>query len=228
MLHRRISDVMTADVAALREDTPYRDIVELFTGRGVSGAPVLDENGRVVGVVSAVDLLRKIEYAGGLSTAQILESAERQQARAKAVAATARQVMTAPAYTISPDATVGAAARMMDSLGVKRLPVVDDQRRLRGIVTRTDLLRVFLHADDLIAGEVRREVFDRVLGLDPARVAVAVAGGVVTLSGTLPRRRDVEIAVRLTRAVDGVVEVVDRLGYEGDSLDDDASARLWR
>lgn len=228
MLHRRIRDVMTTEVVTLGEDTPYRDIVELLTGRGVSGAPVLDDNGRVVGVVSAVDLLRKIEYAGTLSTAQVLESTARQQARAKAIAAVAREVMTAPAYTVSPDATVGTAARMMDSLGVKRLPVVDEQRRLRGIVTRTDLLRVFLNADALIAGEVRREVFERVLGLDPAGVDVEVAGGVVTLSGTLPRRRDVEIAVRLAQAVDGVVEVVDRLRYEGGSLDDDVSARLRR
>jgi CBS domain-containing protein len=121
--------------------------------------------------------------------------------------------MSAPAVTV-PAGTPGVhASRLMDSAGVKRLPVVDDLGRLVGIVTGRDLLRVFLRSDDEIRADVRDEVSARV---DCPRLGVTVVGGVVTLTGEVSRRSMVPVAVRLAERVDGVVEVVDQLTYRRD------------
>jgi len=120
--------------------------------------------------------------------------------------------MTRPAITVTPDHYVTEAARIMREHGVERLPVVDDKDRLVGIVTRGDLLRVFLRTDE----EIRREVIRRVaLGLDVPRyvVDVGVDAGVVTLRGHLERRDDAELAARIAGHVDGVVAVTSRLTH---------------
>jgi CBS domain-containing protein len=134
--------------------------------------------------------------------------------------------MTSPAITISPDATLVAAAKLMDQRRVKRLPVVDADHRLIGIVSRADLLKTFLRDDDEIREEVIRDVFMRVLWAEPERFEVTVDDGVVTLSGELQLRSSTVIAVRLTRKVDGVVDVIDKLSYQIDDHDRLASLRF--
>jgi CBS-domain-containing membrane protein len=118
--------------------------------------------------------------------------------------------------TIGPDASVVEAARLMDRARVKRLPVVDADGELVGIVSRRDLLSVFLRLDEAIRGEVVDDVFRRVLFVEPPQVSVEVHDGVVTLAGELEQKGLVEIAERLCRAVDGVVDVVNRLRYRVD------------
>ncbi|WP_262285290.1 CBS domain-containing protein [Micromonospora sp. MA102] len=219
----QVQDVMTTDVATVREDTAYREVVDVLTGRRVTAAPVVDEARRVVGVVSEADLMYKVELLGQPRERRILPDRHRREARAKAGATLAADLMTAPPVTVTPDASLVEAARSMDARGVKRLPVVDDLGRLVGIVTRGDLLKVHLRPDADIARDVREEVLRRTLGVPDGVVDVAVDGGVVTLTGQLDRWSTVRLALRLAGQVSGVVEVVDALGY---AIDDAPMAAL--
>jgi CBS domain-containing protein len=211
-----VSDVMTTDVAMVDEDTPYRQIVDVLAARRVSAVPVVDSFSRVIGVVSEADLMQRLEYAGAGRVRRLFESRRRRAARAKAHGKRARDLMTAPAVTTTPQATLAAAARLMDDENVKRLPVTDELGRLVGIVTRGDLLRVFQRPDDQIRSEVTEDVLRRGLWLDPAAVAVKVDHGTVTLDGRVETKSLAGLAVRLTAAVPGVVDVVDRLRYDYD------------
>lgn len=214
MTHRTVRDQMTRDVATVGVGTPYKAVVELLESRRISAVPVLDADGRVIGVVSEADLLPKIEFEGVDEPAPFLD--RNRKARAKAVGTTAGDVMTSPAVTITPEESVTAAARLMDRKRVKRLPVVDTEGRPAGIVSRHDLLRVFVQTDEAIRTEVVDDVFHRILWIEPPHVAVDVQDGVVTLAGELEQRSLVDIAARLTAAVDGVVGVVNKLSYRLD------------
>jgi CBS domain-containing protein len=124
--------------------------------------------------------------------------------------------MSVPPVTVHADETIAEAARTMARSRVERLPVVDDEDRVVGIVTRRDLIQVFLQPDDVIRREVIDEVLVRTLWLGPSTVEVAVYEGVVTLTGHVERRSEAEIAVSMTDRIDGVVAVVDRLTYRLD------------
>lgn len=213
MTHRTVRDVMTWDVVTVNEDTPYREIVDLMTGWGVSALPVVDASGGVVGVVSEADLLHKLEFRARQGPAPHF-TLRRHAGRVKASGTVAADLMSMPAVTIAPDASIVTAAKLMDSRSVKRLPVLNDSDDLIGIVSRGDLLRVFLRSDNELCDEVATEVVRRVLWASPEDVQVHVSGGVVTLSGTVERHGLIPIAERLTRAVDGVIDVVCRLDYE--------------
>lgn len=219
----QVQDVMTIDVATVREGTAYREIVDVLTGRHVTAAPVVDGAGRVLGVVSEADLMYKVEWQGQPQPRRILPDRHRREARAKAGATVAADLMTAPPVTVTPDTSLVEAARTMDVRGVKRLPVVDDLGRLVGIVTRGDLLKVHLRPDADIRRDVCDEVLRRTLGVPDGVVDVTVHGGVVTLTGQLDRWSTVRLALRLARQVSGVVEVVDALGY---AIDDAPMAAL--
>ncbi|MCX4472888.1 inosine 5'-monophosphate dehydrogenase [Micromonospora sp. MW-13] len=212
----QVRDVMTTDVAAVREGTAYREIVDVLTGRRVTATPVLDDARRVLGVVSEADLLHKVELLGQPHERRVFPGRRHREARVKAGATLAGDLMTAPAVTVAPDASLVEAARLMTDRRVKRLPVVDDLGRLVGIVTRGDLLRVHLRPDADIRRDVVCEVLRRVLAVPDGAVDVTVHDGVVTLTGQLDRRSTVHLALRLTAQVSGVVEVVDALGFAVD------------
>ncbi|MEW2248907.1 MULTISPECIES: CBS domain-containing protein [unclassified Streptomyces] len=194
----RVSDVMTHTVVAVGSEAPFKDVVELLDQWKVSALPVLAGEGRVVGVVSEADLLPKEE----LRDTDDGDLAE----RAKASALTAGELMSAPAVTVHADATVAEAARIMARRHVKRLPVVDGVGLLQGVVSRSDLLKVFLRSDEEITAEIRSDV----LPLLPVgdTLTVSVTDGVVTLFGSLPERGLVPVIARAVRAVEGVVDVV--------------------
>jgi len=143
-------------------------------------------------------------------------SREGRKADEKAHGDTAAELMTVPAITITPAATTVEAARHMEEHGVKRLPVVDEDGTLLGIVSRYDLLKVFVRQDGDIAHEVREEVLDRSLWADADNVYIRVDRGVVTLSGSVRRRSDAEIAARMIQRVNGVVDVIDKLEWKED------------
>ncbi len=216
----KVRDVMTSNVVAVRERTGYKEIVEVLVGFKVSAVPVLDAEYRVVGIVSEADLLSKAEFADEHVQAPLFERRRRRVAREKAAGETASELMTSPAITTGPEASVVEAARLMAAERVKRLPVVGDQGRLIGIVARSDLLRPYLRPDDGIRDEVAHEVLGKTMGIRPPEVEVRVADGVVTLHGSVDRRSTATIAVRLARAVSGVVDVVDELAYEHDDTED--------
>jgi CBS domain-containing protein len=207
---------MTTEVVTVDEETPFKELVDLMAEFKVSALPVVDGDGRVVGVVSEADLMLREEFPQGPPEGHLFEGHRRRQARAKAAAATAVELMTAPAVTVGPDASVAEAARLLHRHRIKRLPVLDPAGPLLGIVSRADLLRVFLRADADIATEVRRQVLRRTMAIDPDTVGVEVHDGVVTLAGRLERSSLIPILVSLVRGVDGVVDVVDRLGFETD------------
>ena len=213
---RRVRAFMTQDVVTVDEHASFKEVATLLTERRVSALPVLDGEGRVVGIASEADLLLKEEFPQGPPDGRLFQSRRRRQTRAKAAGDTAAELMTSPAVTIGPDASVAQAARLLHRHGIKRLPVVDPAGPLLGIVGRADLLKVFLRADADIAREVRQQVLRRAMWIDPDTVAVEVHDGVVTLAGQLERRSLIPIVVSLVRGLDGVVDVVDRLSFEFD------------
>jgi CBS domain-containing protein len=213
-----VDDVMTTDVVAVPERAQYRAIVNLLAERRVSAVPVVDADGHIVGVVSEADLLHKIELAGDPDERHLFERRARRSARAKAHGDTAAELMTSPAITVESDTPLAAAARIMDSERVKRLPVTDRSGRLVGIVARSDLLKTHLRPDPDIRAEIVAEVIDGVLWADPIAVEVDVDDGVVTLRGTVDRHTTARIAVHLSAAVPGVVDVVDQLAWDFDDI----------
>jgi CBS-domain-containing membrane protein len=223
-----VKDVMTENVISVTDATPYKEIVQLLAKHAVSAVPVVDSANRVIGVVSEADLLHKMEYSGLEPHVHLLERKRRRVARAKAAGDVASDLMSSPVVTISPDVSLAAVAKVMDDERVKRLPVVDEHGHLAGIVSRRDLLRVYLRGDDALRQEIRDQVLRRTLWIDPETITVVVDGGVVTLSGTADRRSTAQITVRLCESVDGVVEVVDQLRYEYDDTADHSRGYLMR
>jgi CBS-domain-containing membrane protein len=213
---------MTWDVVTVGADTPYREIVDLMAEREISALPVLDASGTLVGVVSEADLLYKIEFPVRSGSARRFRL-RRRAGRVKAAGDRAADLMSTPPVTIAPDASVVTAAKLMEAESVKRLPVLNDRSDLIGIVSRRDLLRVFLRSDAELREEVTTQVVRQVLWASPADVQVRVESGVVTLTGTVERRGLIPLADRLVRAVDGVVDVVCRLDYD---LEDDELGRV--
>lgn len=204
-----VKDVMTGDVITVRPETSLKDVAAILTERRISGAPVVDASGKVVGVVSEGDILFKergpSERTGLLAWfADPYDVAE----QLKLAARTAGEAMTAPAKTIAPWRLVSSAAAEMLDEGVNRLPVVDDEGRLVGIVTRADLVRAFVRTDAEIVREIREKVLERALLLEtPETVTVGVDGGVVTLDGFVELRADAELIATLVARLPGVVDV---------------------
>jgi CBS domain-containing protein len=216
MLHRTVGDLMTRDVATVRPETSFKEIAALLASRGVSAVAVVDDRGAPVGVVSEADLLRK-EAAQTDNSGHSAGPHTWGKDRAKARAEIAAELMTTPVASARADWSVPEAARAMERLRVKRLLVLDDADRLIGIVSRVDLLSVFLRTDKAIGEEIAEEVLKRTLWLDERDVQVQVDDGVVTLHGKVEHRTVAQIAERLTKAVDGVVAVRSLIEY---SLDD--------
>ncbi|MCD7442343.1 CBS domain-containing protein [Streptomyces lincolnensis] len=192
-----VSDVMTHTVIAVGRDASFKEIVGLIDQWKVSALPVLEGEGRVIGVVSEADLLPKEEFR---------DTDEGDPAEwAKAGGVTAGELMSTPAVTVHADASLAEAARIMARRHVKRLPVVDGIGILQGVVSRSDLLKVFLRGDEEIAEEIRHGVLDRLPVL--TELEVSVSEGVVVLSGSLPDRTLVPVVARAIRAVEGVVDI---------------------
>lgn len=210
--HRlQVRDVMTTDVATVDLAAPYKQVVRVLAERSVTAVPVLDQARHVLGVVSEADMLCKQERghrtpAGGT---RLRTRAD----RAKAVAHTAAELMTTPPVTIRPDAYLGAAARLMNDRHVKRLPVIDSSGTLIGIVSRRDLLSVFLRPDVDIAADVHAIIVGILLE-DASAVSVSVSDGVVTLAGSLGQPDHAAAVIRLASEVDGVVDVIDNLSSQ--------------
>lgn len=215
MRHRTVGDLMTHTVVRVRPDTPFKTIAELFAEHDITAVPVVDDSGRPVGVVSEADLLRREsnqpDPAGLLA---VLDTPGEELP--PSVATTASGLMTAPAIVAHPEWSVVEAARVMDRGRIKRLPVVDETGTLVGIVSRSDLLRVFLRRDSLIREEISGDILERAMGIGPDEVSVRVDDGRVLLRGTVDRRSLVDVLVRLSEAVDGVVGVSAELDYRTD------------
>ncbi|MCC5033869.1 CBS domain-containing protein [Streptomyces sp. WAC 00631] len=233
MKHRKVGTAMTIDVVRAVATTPFKDIVTWLDEHGISGMPVVDDDEKVIGVVSVSDLMSSRagrDGAGGRETGPgagpeagtgglrlpRLGHTARRAAGEDGRAPTAGELMTSPAVTVRAVTSIAHAARTMARHQVERLPVVDEEDRLVGIVTRRDLLQIFLRPD----ADIRREIIDEVLvdalWLPPHAIGVTVVGGVVVLEGCLERRSEVPIAEHMAGQVDGVVSVVSHLTHRYD------------
>ena len=209
-----VKDVMSAHPVSVTRNTSFKELVARLFKFGVSGFPVVGDDGRVIGVVSEADMLAKQALESepkGMPgmIAGLLRRKEHEKARGT----TAGDLMTSPAVTVTPDDTLERAARLMYTRKVKRLPVVDANGHLVGIVGRADLLSVFDRSDE----DIRREILDQVIRhdvhTDPMTFTVVVKDGVVTIGGVAETAEFGHEIVELTRHVQGVVAVRDRLDY---------------
>jgi CBS domain-containing protein len=215
MKHRTVSDLMTHSVVRVPARTPFKEVVKTLADHDITAVPVVDAADRPLGVVSEADLLRRESMQpdpAGLSA--VLDAPV--DASIQPAATTAEGLMTSPAVVAHPEWTVVQAARAMDQGKVKRLPVVDETGRLVGIVSRADLLRVFLRRDRVIREEISGDILERTLGIGSDEVVVAVTDGRVSLRGTVERRELIPVVLRLCEQVDGVVEVTESLDYRTD------------
>lgn len=218
MSHRKIDSVMSTEVVTVREGTLFKDVARALAERDVSAVPVVDGDGRVLGVVSEADLLIKqgtqeIEFTRSLAS---WWRGRRNFRRAEAVRAA--DLMTTPPITVPTNATVAAAARLMTKHNVKRLPVLGTDGNLAGIVSRKDVLEVFLREDEEIRADIVEHVFEHGLGIavNPASVTVAVHDGEVTLTGQLELKSQLGLVEDMTKHIDGVVDVVVSMTYRRD------------
>ena len=211
-----VQEVMTTPVVTATEAMPFRDLAALLYAGDIGAVPVVAPTGQVLGLVSRPDLIPK---AAGLATPAGLYPAfgPRRRERRRALARTAGELMTTPAVTVAPQATVERAARLMRRHRVGRLPVTFPfTGRLAGIVTRSDLLCVCRRPGEDIRAEIEAEVLTQVRGVDARRLAVSVRDGVVSITGRVEARSAVARLVRAVLAVEGVVGVDERIGFDLD------------
>jgi len=217
-----VKDVMAAPVVTVQRETPLKDVARLLIDHGVSGVPVVDATGTVVGVISEGDFLVKEQGPEAIHHRRLArlvgESPAAQAQLVKLTARTAGEAMTTPAITIAPSRAIRDAAALMTSRSVNRLPVVDGGR-LVGIVTRADLLRAYLRSDEELETVVREDVLLRMLWLDPAAFELSVRNGEVTIHGFVERRSTAEIVEASVRMVPGIVAVHADLGWSIDDRD---------
>jgi CBS domain-containing protein len=204
----KVKDVMTTEVVTTTAATLLKDAALELATRRISGMPVVDEAGRVIGVLSEADILAKEgdEYERGGFLAWFLDPTDPWIA-ARFDAVTVGEAMTAPARTISRHRPVAEAATIMLEERINRLPVVGEDGTLLGLVSRGDLVRAFARSDEEIQREIEEDVLRRVMWLDPSDVSVTVSDGVVQLSGQVASTADVDLLPKFTRRVPGVVEV---------------------
>ena len=210
-MNSTVNDVMSTHVMAVRPTAGYKEMAALLREQRVSAFPVVDEDNKVIGVVSESDLLVKEALDG--TVPGVLRGLTQRHVRSQVTGLTAADLMSRPAVTIGPDEPVSHAARLMYSKRVKRLPVVSADGTLIGIVTRSDVLSVYSKPDAEIAYEITQDVIAGTFRCDPARFTVTVKDGIVTIEGTpesTPVGHDI---IDAARHVEGVVAIRDRLSY---------------
>lgn len=215
----RVRELMTEKVFTIGPEAPIKDVARILVDNGISGLPVCDIEGRVIGVISEGDILYKEhdpseEHIGG-PLGWVIEGTTNYAGYIKAKALTARKAMTSPAITIAPHESVAQAARIMCEHHVNRLPVVADEK-LVGLVTRADLVRAFTRTDAEIEQELTKDVLERTMWIDPGKVEIDVRNGVAALSGRLHTRSDVELLNRLAARVPGLVAVESTVVWDVD------------
>ena len=212
-----VQELMTTPVLSIGPEASLKDVAEIFVERGISGLPVCDVENHVVGVISEGDILYKEHDPStgrkGGPLAWLIDG--NTPAVIKSRALTVREAMTSPALTVTPWSSVSEAARLMTERGINRLPVVRNDE-LVGIVTRTDLVRAFTRSDGEIERELRDEVLERTLWLEPDTVELEVKRGAVKVAGMLQTRSDATLLERMVARIPGVVSVTSELTWNVD------------
>ncbi|MFM9373591.1 CBS domain-containing protein [Streptomyces sp. Da 82-17] len=196
MRHRSVADLMTPTAVGVAPETTFKEIARLLDEYDITAVPVVDKLDRPLGVVSEADLVRRHVRGDEDDTAE--------------------ELMSSPAVVARPEWSAVFAAGVMDREKVKRLPVVDDDGRLIGVLSRSDLVQLFLRRDRAIQEEIVEDVITRTLRLSPSALSVDVTEGRVTLSGTVRDPDLVPALLKLCESVDGVVKVIDRIERRSD------------
>ena len=195
----RVVDLMTTDVIRVSPDTRIKEAARLMFRHRVSGLPVVDADGRLSGIITEADFLR-MEVA-------------RNEADEPQPVETVGEVMSSGVVTVAPDAEITEAAKMMVIQDVKRLPVVDADNKMLGIIARLDIVAVFTRPDEVIEDEIREDLLRRVLFVDPDDLDVTVLNGVVTFKGEIGTKNEARILGELSRRLDGVMRVENELTW---------------
>lgn len=210
-----VIDLMTTEVVTAEASESLKSAARKMVDNRVSGLPVVGDDGKLIGVVSEADFLRKElerEHPEGQRLLAALFGGEEPHDEALTVG----EVMATNVVTIAPEASLSEAARIMAGKGFKRLPVIDSNGELLGVLSRADIVNAFTRPDEIIEDDVREDVARRVLFIDPDELDITVSEGVVSLSGELPARSDARMLEELTRRLDGVVAVEAELSWKID------------
>lgn len=213
MLHT-VSAVMSTPVVTVSPETSFKECVRILRRKRVSGLPVVDGKGRLVGIVSEGDLLNKVEKRD--ADAYVLESKRHRLDRARASALDVGSAMSTDVVAVGPDFPIALAAREMHTRGFKRLPVVDSNGKVVGIVSRGDLLTVFLRTERDVRADVRSLLAQLETEHGGRGLRAKVANGIVELEGSFPQRSRCDAAVRAVTMIDGVVGVRSNMTHEFD------------
>jgi CBS-domain-containing membrane protein len=208
-MNATVKDVMTTQVVAVRSGATFKEMAAALRQYRVSAFPVIDEHEKVIGIVSEADLLAK----EALTDPGVLTGVLDHRDVLKAEGLTAGDLMTPRAVTVRPEDSVEHAAQLMYFLKVKRMPVVDTDGGLVGLVSRADVLAVYDRPDNDIREEITGNVIVRGFGEGPRQFAVTVQAGVVTVQGSPETAALGHDIVRKIQHVPGVVAVHDQLGY---------------
>ncbi len=208
----KVSELMTTEPLTTTAAVSLKEVVRIMLDNRISGVPVVDDNGTLCGIVTEADILHhESERAGkGLG---ILDSVRGDEHGVMTVG----EAMSKRVITTAPEVDHTVAARLMETRGVKRLPVVDAEGHVLGIISRADIMASFARPDELIADEIERDLLERILWTEPGDVAVEVVDGSVTLQGSVPTKSDRRILEEMSKRLDGVIEVnVDDVSFRRD------------
>lgn len=211
----KVQDVMTTDVSTIGPDALLKDAAIEFVQRRISGMPVVSSDGQVLGVISETDILPKEsgESRGSGGFLQWFVDPGDPWINQRFDAVTVEDAMSSPARTILPERPLAEAAKIMLDEDVNRLPVVDLDGLLVGLVSRGDLVRAFARPDDEIRREIQEDVIHGAMWIDPKALDVTVTSGIVTLNGEVASEADAELLPAFARKVPGVVDVHSTLTY---------------
>jgi CBS domain-containing protein len=216
--HRTVADVMTTKVHVADPSAPFKLLVRLIEENRVSAIPIVDDIGVPVGIVSESDLLHKERRRDLEAESNLFQLRKHRHERAKAGGLVASELMTSPPITVPTDTPLAEAARLMQERNVRRLIVVDSRGRIAGIVSRSDLLQVFMRTDEDLRADVVDRIIPAVLIHLSEDMSIEVRSNVITMAGIVDRRSDAETLGRLAGELDGVVGVENHLSYRWDDI----------
>jgi len=212
----KVQDLMTTDVITVSRSAPLKEAARRMIEAGVSGLVVTDDAGHIEGVITEADFVKAESDRRADKRARLLRwlMPEPEMPSSERVV---EDAMTADVVTLGPGADHAEAARVMRKAGIKRIPIVDEEGALVGIVSRSDILRAFARSDSEIIDEISNHILGDVLWIDRRRVEVGCIDGNVTLEGRLETKSDAMLVEEMARRVDGVVSVAASLTWEIDN-----------